>query len=252
MNLSNKAIKFFGKFLKADSDLENRAYNFYLLFGDKDVAASPWLKSNWDTIFKPYIDKLLNQVEISRETGVYVNKFKAEKRTAKKDGKEFIYHSEIKLGHLKWDNKSHDKWVIENNTEEYFQHFELWSPSRTICEKRQIAPDIFISIANQRDFENTKDIQFGYFIVIAVAENLNIDTKSIISELSNKVKTKATVVKSRRWAVPEKKGKWTFNNGIQDTFSAGIYNEQDLHVLDFDDLEFEPAWEIIYQNKRKL
>ncbi|PAM93363.1 hypothetical protein B4N84_17605 [Flavobacterium sp. IR1] len=247
MKLFDKAINLFEKFIKSDLDSKNRAYDFYLLFGEKDESKSPWLKSNWNTIYKPYFDTLLNLVGTSKETAVYVNKFKAEKRIAKKEGNEFVYHSELKLGQLKWDNRSHDKWTIENGSEEYFEHFELWTPSRTICEKRQIAPDIFISIANQRDFENTRNIQFGYFMVIAVAKNLNMDSKSIFSELSKKANTKATVVKSRKWGRPEKEGKWIFNNGIQDTFTAGIYKQQDLHNINFDDLEFEPVWQIIHQ-----
>jgi len=247
MKLFDKAINFYEKFLKSDSAFQNRAYEFYLLFGEKDESKSPWLKSNWNTIFKPCFEVLLSLVETSKETGVYVNKFKAENRLTKKDGEQFIYLSEMKLGHLKWDDKSHDKWTIENSSEEYFEHFELWTPSRTICEKRQIAPDIFISLVNQRDFENTRNIEFGYFMVIAVAKNLNMDSKSIFSELSKKANTKATVVKSRKWGRPEKEGKWSFNNGIQDTFTAGIYKQQDLHNINFDDLEFEPVWQIIHQ-----
>ncbi|OXA85360.1 hypothetical protein [Flavobacterium hercynium] len=249
MKLFDKAINLFDKFIKADVDSENRAYDFYLLFGDTDENKSPWLKSNWYTIFKPYFETLLTPVDTLKETGIYVNKFKAENRLTKKDGEQFIYLSEMKLGHLKWDDKSHDKWTIENGSEEYFEHFELWTPSRTICEKRQIAPDIFISIANQRDFDTKRNVQFGCFIVVAVAKSLKIDARSVLAELSKKANIKATVVKSRRWGVPEKNGKWIFCNGIQDTFSAGIYKEQDLHSIDFNDVEFEPFWEIIYQQK---
>ena len=103
--------------------------------------------------------------------------------------------------------------------------------------------------SNERNFDNQRDLQFGYFIVIAVAENLNIEAKSIISELSQKVNAKAAVLKKRKWGTPEKAGKWIFKNGIQDTFSTGIYEEKDLHHLNFGELEFEPVWEIIYQEK---
>jgi len=89
---------------------------------------------------------------------IRVNKYRTEKRVSQKDDKEFIYHSEIKLGRLKWNDKSHDKWTIENENEEYFQSFELWSPTWTICEKRQVPPEIFISISNERNFDNSSKV----------------------------------------------------------------------------------------------
>jgi hypothetical protein len=247
--LSDRISSFYEKLTNADLSWTNRPYDFYLLFGEKDETQSPWIKSNWNSNFKPYFDAILNQTAANKEVGIRVNKYKAEKRISQKDNKEFIYHSEIKLGRLKWDDKSHDKWTIENDKEEYFQSLELWSPIWTVCEKRQTPPEVFISISNQRDFENSRDIQFGYFMVIAIAKSLNIETKSILQELAEKANTKAAILKKRRWGIPEKEEKWNFENGIQDTFSNGIYNEHDLHTLNFDDLEFEPVWEIIYPQK---
>jgi len=247
MKLIDKISNIYDKITQADLSWKNRPYDFYLLFGNEDESKSPWLKSNWNSDFKPYFGAIFNQAEANKEIGIRVDKFKIEKRIAQKDNKEFVYHSEIKLGRLKWDDKSHDKWTVENN-EEYFQRFELWSPIWTICEKRQIPPEIFISISNERNFDDSHDVQFGSFLVIAIAKNLNMDARSILSELSKKVNAKATVVKTRRWGMPEKDQKWTFKNGIQDTFSTGIY-EEDLHLVNFDALEFEPAWEVIYRQK---
>jgi len=48
--------------------------------------------------------------------------------------------------------------------------------------------------------------------------------------------------------VPKKEGKWTFRNGIQDTFSSSIY-EKELHSVNFSELEFEPIWKIIHRQK---
>lgn len=248
MKLIDKLSDFYDKLTNSDSDWKNRTYDFYLLFGDENESQSPWLKSNWDSNFKPYFEAILNQIENNNEMGIRVNKYRTEKRVSQKENKEFIYHSEIKLGRLKWNDKSHDKWTIENGNEEYFQSFELWSPIWTVCEKRQSSPEVFISISNQRDFDNSRDIQFGYFIVVAIAKSLNVDAKSILFELSQKVNAKATVVKHRRWGMPDKEGKWVFMNGIQDTFSNNIY-EKDLHALNFDELEFEPVWEIIHRQK---
>ena len=248
MKILDKVIDFYDKLTDSDLSWKNRSYDFYLLFGDQDESKSPWFKSNWQSNFKPYLDAILNQAGTKKETGIRVHKYKSERRISKKESKEFLYHSEIKLGRLKWDDKSHDKWTIEKGNEEYFQSYELWSPIWTVCEKRQVPPEVFISISNQRGFDNSGDIQFGYFVVVAIAKSLNVDAKSVLSELSEKVNAKATILKQRKWGRPEKEGKWNFVNGIQDTFSNSIY-EKDLHTLNFDDVEFEPVWEIIYQEK---
>lgn len=247
--LKNNFIKLYDHFTNSDTNWENRTYDFYLIFGSDDESKSPWIKTNWKSNFEPYFDLLIKHNEFIKDTGIRVTKYKPEKRISKKENKEFIYYSDIKLGRLKWDEKSHEKWTITNNTENHFLDFELWSPMWTICEKRDFPPEIYISISNQRDFENKRDITFGYFIVVAVAKSLKFDSKTILKKLSERINSKATILKTRRWGKPEKAGNWTFVNGIQDTFSTKIYKDKDLHSVDFDELEFEPTWEIIHRDK---
>jgi hypothetical protein len=253
MSLIEKAKQFISDKLDALSQLsigwDNRPYDFYLIFGDSEESRSPWLKSNWQVNFEPYFDSLINQIETSKETGIRVVKYNLEKRIAKKDGKEFTYHSEIKLGRLRWDSQSHEKWTTLKDSDNYFLNLEVWTPIWTNCEKRNSPPDFFISITNEKDFENKRHVQFGYFIVVAIAKNLNIDSKPILAELSAKINSKVTILKTRKWGKPEKSGNWTFVNSIQDTFSNGIYKGQNLHSFDFNELEFEPAWEMIYRQR---
>ena len=250
--LGNKFGNLYDNLTNADSSWKNKVYDFYLIFGQIDENKSPWIKTNWKSDFEPYFDLLIKQTENGKETGIRAIKYKPEKRLSKKDNTEFTYHSDVKLGRLKWDEKSHEKWTTINNVENYFLNFELWSPIWTICEKRQSPPDIYIKISNERDFENKREIKFGYLIVVAIAKNLKMDSKTIIKELSEKINSKATMLKTRRWGYPEKTGNWTFTNGIQDTFSNGIYKEKDIHTFDFDELEFEPTWEAIYRQKNRL
>ncbi|MBO9562580.1 MAG: hypothetical protein J7621_07395 [Niastella sp.] len=232
-----------------DISWENRLYDFYLIFGQTEESKSPWITANWKSDFEPYFDSLIKQTESNKETGIRAIKYRPEKRISKKDNQEFIYHSEIKLGRLKWDEKSHDKWTTPDNIENFFLNLELWTPIWTICQKRQSPPDIYITISNERDFENKREIQFGYFIVVAVAKNLKIDSKPILKALSEKINARATVLKTRKWGKPEKAGNWTFANWIQDTFSNGIYKRGNIHSFNFNELEFEPIWEIIYREK---
>jgi hypothetical protein len=253
MSLIEKAQKLISEKINAlsllDTGWQNRAYDFFLIFGQDDESECPWIKSSWYENFEPYFDRLIKQTDYLKETGIRVIKYKPEKRISKKDNKEFIYHSEVKSGRLKWDIKSHEKWTVANSADNYFLNLELWTPIWTVCEKRDSPPDIFISISNERDFENKREIRFGYFIVVAIAKNLKTDSKPVLRELSEKINAKATILKTRKWGKPETVGNWAFVNGIQDTFSGGIYNGQSLHSLDFSKLEFEPVWEIIYQEK---
>ena len=246
--LGNKFINLYDNLTNADSSWD-RQYDFYLIFGPTDENKSPWIANIWKSDFEPYFDILIKQTKNIKETGIKAIKYKPEIRFSKKDNREFVYHSDIKLGRLKWDEKSHKKWTIANQHENYFSSFELWTPIWTICDKRQTPPDIYITISNERDFENKRDVKFGYFVVVAIAKSLNIDSRPILSELSERINSKATILKTRRWNKPEKAGNWTFVNWIQDTFSNGIYKEINLHLFDFDELEFEPKWEVIYRQK---
>lgn len=245
--LRNRFSDIFADATNANSSWGNRPYDFYLIFGQIDDDKSPWITTNWKSDFEPYFDLLIKQTQNIRETGIRVVKYKPEKRISKKDNEEFIYHSEIKLGQLKWDEKSHAKWTIPDNMESNFLNFELWNPIWTICDKRQSPPDIYITISNERDFEKKRDIKFGYFIVIAIGKNLKIDSKTIIKALSERINAKATILKTRKWGKAEKAGCWTFGNSIQDTFSSGIYERENMHEFDFDKLKFEPVWEVIYR-----
>lgn len=232
-----------------DISWDNRPYDFYLIFGQDDDSKLPWITDNWKLLFQPYFDTLVKQSEFSKDTGLRVTKYQAEKRFTKKNNKEFIYHTEIKLGRLRWDNKSHEKWTTPNNSDYYFQDFELWTPIWTICDKRQSPPDIFINITNERSFNNKRNTQFGYMIVIAIAKNFNVDSKTVIRELSERINARAAILKTRKWGRPENVGKWTFVNWIQDTFCNGIYQGKNLHSFNFDELEFEPIWEVVYRQK---
>ena len=247
--LGNKFIELYDNLTNVDSSWENKPYDFYLIFGPNDESKSPWISKNWKTDFEPYFDLLLKQTENLKDTGIRGLKYKPEKRISKKDNKEFIYNEVVKLGRLKWDEKSHDKWTIVNNTDNYFVNFELWNPIWTICDKKQTPPDIYIKISNERDFENKRNVQFGYFIVVSIAKNLNINSKQILIDLSEKINSKVTILKTRKWGKTEKVGNWTFVNSIQDTFSNGIYKGENIHNIEFDKLDFEPVWEIIWRKQ---
>lgn len=84
-------------------------------------------------------------------------------------------------------------------------------------------------------------------MVIAVAKNLNSDSKPILKEFSEKIELKATIFKARRCGKPEKFGDWTFLNWLQDTYKV-LYKGERLRTFDFNSVEFQPHWEVLYKH----
>ncbi|MDU1892380.1 MAG: hypothetical protein E6767_16970 [Dysgonomonas sp.] len=218
-----------------------RKYQFYLIFGNIEKGKGPWTQSEWYNSFEPLFSKLLQQSSGFEKTGIRVLEYKKEV-----DGSQ----SNVKLGRLKWDKKSHDKWTLLSNDNREFTHFESWTPIWTVCEKNNTAPDIYISIWNEHYLGENKHYQFDSFIVIAIAEDLKTDNTEIIKNLSKNFNAKRTVFNIRTWG----RGKydesetWKFNNWIQDTSSFGVYKKGstlNFHDTKFEDIEFEPYWNII-------
>ena len=232
------------------SNWKNRPYDFYLIFGQTDKSQAPWIKSSWKTNFESYFNQLIKQTEFANsETGNRIVKYKPVKTISKTGEEKILYSKLIKPGRLSWNEKSHNLWTCEPNSKNLFSHACFWTPRWTICKKIDLPPDIFISISNQDYPSNKKTIQFGYFIVVAIAQDVKIDAKPILKELSEKINAKTTVLMARKWGEPVKSGDWKFINGIQDTITYGIYKKDSLHNYDFDELKFEPVWEVIYREK---
>ena len=224
-------------------DWSKRKYDFYLLLGETKDQQFPWTNEIWHEQIEPLVDKLLEKSPEYKNTGIRVLKYQ------KKPNSE--YYQDLKLGRLRWDKKSHDKWTVQEDKDLYFKHFELWTPIWTKCEKTSSAPDIFVLIENEEDFNKSNTRQFNTFIVLAIATDLNADCRDTIIELSKKTGSKRTVFHTRKWSEgkKDKDKNWTFHNWIQDTFSNGIYRETSLHNFKFNDIVFEPYWETVYEEK---
>ena len=234
-----------------DQSSANRLYDYYIIFGQKDESYSPWLKSVWHSKVEPHLNTLLEQSEHIEETGIQVIKYKRLLGVDKKTKQEFSYSADTeKLGRLRWNSKSHEKWTLTSNAEEFFVEFELWTPRKTICDKTDSTPDILIKLSNARNFDNANSIQYGYTLILAIAQKTQIDSKTIIKELSESINAKITVLKTRRWGKPELAEKWEWHNWIPDTYGAPTYKGKFLHSLKFDELPFEPVFEIIYRSTR--
>jgi hypothetical protein len=224
-------------------------YHFYLIFGKNIVGKEPWLETEWMNTFEPLFNKIVELSPNKKNTGLRVLEF------AKQNDND-DYYKECKLGRLKWDKKSHEKWTLKNNDKRLFHHFSLWTPIWTVCEKNNITPDIYLSISNEHRFGEDKKYIFDTLVTLAIAEEIGDIPKEIIMELSKAFNSKRTVYNKRGWSrgMRDEDKRWELRNSIQDTYSYGMYADvgsDDRNVslcsdiTDFEKIIFEPYWEII-------
>ncbi|MWW26306.1 hypothetical protein [Algibacter lectus] len=221
----------------------SRKFDFYILFGDNPKSGFLWTKEFWTSKTEPLLNQILNLSVNKIETGLKVLEYDFKNTTDK-------YRGELKFGQLKWDKKSHNKWILEKNDTKLFTHFESWTPKRTICEKNDKSPDVFIAIWNERHLGEDRNYQFDYLITIAIAKDLNKETKSVIKKVSKCLNAKKTIFCERTWGRGkiDKNECWEFRKWIQDISSNGIYKKDgklNIHETKFENIEFEPYWEII-------
>ena len=226
----------------------DRKYNFYVIFGENQLGKEPWMEDEWFNIFEPLFNRIVEKSPYKNDTGLRVLEMA-------KENDNDQYWKECKLGRLKWDKKSHEKWTLKNNDKRFFEHFALWTPLWTICEKTDRSPDIYISISNEKRINMKYPCQFDTFITIAIAEEIENIEKDKIIELSKSFNSKRTVYVKKSWfgGKKDENNKWDLKDWI-DCLSTGngIYMETkkfkslDMHIIDFKNIEFEPYWEIVY------
>lgn len=225
---------------------QKNKYNFNLLFVKSDSENYLWKKENWENEIEEILTNLFINSKNIKRAGIKALQYERYFDTN--------FYRPIKLGKLNWNKLSNRKWSVSDSEKKYFKSLEVCIPSLSICEKQSIYPDIYFHLNNESNFQNNKINQFDTFIVIAIAKNLKMDWKSSIIGILQKVNAIKTVSCERTW----EKGKndynrtWTLNNSIQDTFTNGIYKQQNIHNFKFEDILFEPYWEVVYDSKIKL
>jgi hypothetical protein len=226
-----------------NSGWNKRVYHFYLIFGEIINGKEPWFEEEWSNNFQPLFDKIIQISLNSKDTGLRVLEYKKINETDK-------YYKEYKLGKLRWDEKSHNKWTLKNNDPRLFAHFESWTPLWTICEKNNLSPDIYFSISNEANIYESR--QFDTLVTLAISDDIGKIPMELILKLSKIFNSKKTVYNKRKWGEGKKDDmrKWYFINSILDSDSLGIYKDKDIknlniHTIDFNKIVFEPYWEII-------
>jgi hypothetical protein len=231
-----------------------REYHFYLIFGVNVPGREPWLRKEWTERFEPLFRQVIELSPQSKNTGLRVLEYK------KKENSEF--YGEHKLGRLRWDAKSHDKWTIgDENKDIVFSHFAAWTPIWTLCDKTKNWPDAYVSIDYERAFDDNREklersvasdfeYQFDTLVTLAVAADVGEVPENVIRVLSDAFCAKRTVYTTRSWLRGRKDegGKWSFINSIADTSSMGMYKDAqklNFHMAPFADVQWEPYWKVI-------
>jgi hypothetical protein len=229
------------------SSIEDRSYHFYLIFGESVPGKEPWMEMEWVNNFEPLFDEILALSPYKNDTGLRVLERKKENETD-------VYYKQYKMGKLKWDRKSHDKWTLKSDDKRLFCRFESWTPRWTVCDKTGKAPDVYLSFNNEKVAGYKKTLQFDILGSIAICEDVgNVDVE-IIRKLSEMFRAKRTVYVRKTWfsGKIDENNKWNLNDWMDCICSwNGMYKDEktvnlNMHSVDFKEIEFEPYWEIVY------
>jgi hypothetical protein len=151
----------------------------------------------------------------------------------------------IPFGRLGWDGKSHAKWThTPETTEARFMSLEAWAPAWTLCEKDNLAPDLFLALANESLLGLAgKRLQFGQRLVCAIASDMGPDAAATLRQSLAQLATQQDAVvfahTRRQWGRAAYGG---FTGAIQDMLISGLFQPDDPHARPLDASTFREAW----------
>lgn len=219
-------------------------YHFYLIFADIKAGEAPWEHDVWITYIRSIFDEILKQSRYYDQTELSSVQYVPTS--------DSNYYDEVMFETLQWDVVSDEKWTLEDSeNQRLFVNLNCWTPKQSTCEQNNQSPDVYFSIQNERGFADNKKTKFDLFIVVAIAEDLNVDGNEQLKKLSTIVNAKKTVYRTRPWEGLQAKENeaWEFLNSIQNTTTFGIYKGSTINIHDnlFEDLVFQPYWEVVYE-----
>lgn len=201
---------------------------------------APWNTIPWNERIFLKLDTILKRSSHYKKTGVASSQYVPKPDTD--------YYMPLKLGRLSWNQESHNKWtLLHATTDRRFHHMDVWTPSRGVCEKLNAPPDVYFMLSNERDAYHLSVTAFEWMAVFAVATDFLPEIKQDVIDLAQAMHAKKAVYRERGWQQNIQDEHWRLINSIQDTFPFGIYKAQEhsLHQTPFDDIRFEPFWEVL-------
>ncbi len=215
-------------------------YHFYLVFSTHEKGRSPWHQSQWLGRVEPILRRLISASAYTKDLSIDV--------LSGEDDKP--YFKDIKHGRLSWKKESFDKWTLSEERKAIIYEVKVVVPRYSVCERKEMNPDIFISMQTEDPLSTRSEkprFHFDVLTVVAIKDGLAVDHRSQLIELSKAMNSKVTIYRKRRWDSGLKRGNWTFYNWIMDTHANGIYKGRSLHEFDSSSIQFEPVFEVVYK-----
>ena len=210
-------------------------YDAYVLLGDPE-APPLWRWEVWQRL-SPAMDPLMKATR--GKPAVRSTQFLRNPKTA------------VKFGRLGWKDSDHQKWTHGSPTNEEaseswsFLSTEIWAPAWTVCERENLAPDVFLSVADNGSYR--QDMLFNpdviFAVVSAFAQRHPSMVSAVVSALHNLTRAKLVGYQRRPWG--KSIGSIGFTNSIQDLAWSGLFKPGPRHSGDVGLHLFADHWEAV-------
>ncbi|CAN5549845.1 hypothetical protein BH10PSE5_BH10PSE5_02700 [soil metagenome] len=215
----------------------DRDYDVYVVLGGE--APPPWQASVWDRVS----GALAHLVHLSR--GV------AAVRTDQLGGMP-PKMKPISFGRIGFDAKGAEKWThsfpgqLNSGSPALFLGAELWAPPWTVCEKEQLAPDVYFGMSNERWHHNDAfSGQFNSVLLLAVAKDLQCTAVAEVAvEIGHLVGARLIAHEQRPWGRRLGLG-GSYTNAINDLTVTGLFAPGPRHDRPADIAMLQGEWELV-------
>ena len=161
---------------------------------------------------------------------------------------------EVKFGRLGWKESDHQKWSHGSPTNKAaskswsFLSFEMWAPTWTICQRENLAPDVFLAIANESlSGGYRQELLFNPIVVFAVVSKLveqhPSEVSAVVLALQGLLSAKLAGYQRRPWG--KAFGSAGFTNSIQDLVVSGLFRPGPRHKGEIGFHLFADKWKPI-------
>ena len=211
-------------------------YDVYVLLGDPN-APPLWNWTVW-LQFLPAIDPLIGA---------------ARGKPAVRSCQYLPYRAGlVKFGRLGWKIPDHQKWSHGSPVNKLasrswgFLNIEAWAPAWTTCEREDLAPDMYLSIANESLGGGYRQaLLFNPVAILAVECELAKQRPSEVSTAVSALRelSSAKLVGHRRRPWGRASGASGFTDSIQDLAISGIFKLGHRHKQEIGFHLFVENWE---------
>ena len=217
-----------------------RSYDLYVILGSPH-SPQIWYWENW------------RKVAAGLEPFVAVARDKAAVRTTQFiNGGKNPSKDAVSFGRIGWSEKGHQRWThgspvtLDSSPSWAFLQMEMWSPTWSVCEREDRAPDVFFAFRNEAFWPRIDPLKFNQTIIFALSRNLNgallVDARRWVLQLSAELQSPLVAYQKRAWG-KARGSVGLFSDSIQDLVTVGLFKVGDYHNRAVDLDTFEEKWE---------